>query len=56
MIARFGPVSGYISQLILGFGIGVSALGSGEGAGASMGKLDFSQPATSGLIAALQSF
>ncbi len=53
MIARFGPVSGYISQLILGFGIGGVAV---NGAAGNLGKLDFSYSANSGLIAALRRF
>ncbi len=52
MIARFGPASGYISQLILGFGIGSGAVGGSS----NLPKLDFSRPANSGLIAALRRF
>lgn len=55
MIARFGPMSGYISQLVLGFGVGGGSIGS-QGAAAGLGKLDFSRSANSDLIVALRRF
>jgi hypothetical protein len=50
-------MSGYISQLILGFGIGADGVGGNGASGVgTAGKLDFSHPANGGLIAALRRF
>jgi len=56
MRARCSSVSGYILQLILGFGIGVGSIGDAGVGGGNPGNLDFSYPANGGPIAALRRF